>query len=195
MTQMLKVAEIQQLEPHDRVIREVTSPAQGLVLLDCKFDMDEEEEGNESVRLSAPLHWRAGTWTKPPIDITLRADDGRFQSLQLVLQDETIPTRAIIVPGQATSSCKGIPIFDRTAWQEEEYYIDERLQPMLSWQEYNSVGVVFASMPVQVAQVCEIDASLMFLLDEQNQVIGFRINNLTKDEKHTLRWAAPNQSV
>jgi hypothetical protein len=181
---MLKVVEIKDIQV--RVAREITSPAQGVVLIDCLLTTDEEKKEPSPV----PFHWRAGDWSKPPIDITLEADTGRFQSLQLVLQDETI-TRTTLLSAESTEPSKGIPIFARADWSNNERYIDEHLQPMLSWEGPDNLLVVFTPTPVQVTQTCQVDASLMFLLNEQSEVIGFRLDQVTSEEKRTIRWAAP----
>jgi hypothetical protein len=86
---------------------------------------------------------------------------------------------------------KGIPIFERTPWSNDEWYIDETLSPMLSWGEENSLLVVLLPPPVQVARACQVNDSLLFLLNEQNEVIGFQLNQITREEKSTIRLAAP----
>lgn len=37
----------------------------------------------------APLHWRAGDWSKPPLDVRL-SDVGAVESIQFVFQDESV---------------------------------------------------------------------------------------------------------
>ncbi|GLV58223.1 hypothetical protein KDH_50560 [Dictyobacter sp. S3.2.2.5] len=188
---MLEVLEIEQLQT--KVAREITSPAQGVVLINCQVVTDETKDEENEADLSVPLHWRAGDWSKPPIDIALDADTGQFQSLQLVLQDETIG-RTTLLSAEMAASSEGRPIFARTAWRNDERYIDERLQPTQSWVEHGSLLVVFPLPPVQTTQICQVDDSLAFLLNEQNEVIGFRLDHITSEEKRTIRWAAPSRT-
>ncbi|HEU5375400.1 MAG TPA: hypothetical protein VFV38_08180 [Ktedonobacteraceae bacterium] len=183
---MLKTVEIEQLSV--QVIREITSPAQGVVLIDCRIAREEEDEEP----LTVPLHWRVGDWSKPPIDIALDADTGRFQSLQLVLQDETIERRVQPAIDVATlTSETGIPVFERTLWNNGERYADERLQPTPSWEGQSGLLVMFVPVPALIIRACLVDKSLMFLLDERDEIIGFQLNQITREEKRTIRWAAP----
>lgn len=183
---MLKIVEIEQLPA--RVLREITSPAQGLVLIDCQLSIKEENEEP----LAVPLHWRAGDWSKPPIDIALDEDTGRFQSLQFVLQDEVIERGTLPGIDLATlTSETGVPIFERGLWSDDEHYADERLQPISTWERQNDLLMVFTSQPAQVTKACLVDDSLAFLLNEQNEIIGFQLNQITREEKRTIRWASP----
>jgi hypothetical protein len=183
---MLKIVEIERVPA--KVTREVTNLAQGVVLIDCRLTTDEENEEP----LSVPLHWRAGDWSKPPIDIALDAETGHLRSLELILQDEIIEHKTLLSTELADIDIdRGTPIFERTLWSDDERYVDETLMPTLSWGEQNSLLVVLVSPPVRVARTCLVDSSLVFLLNEQNEIIGFRLNQITREEKSTIRWASP----
>ncbi len=183
---MLKLVEIQHSSA--QMIREANSPAQGLVMIDCQFA---REEGNEEP-LPVPLHWRVGDWSKPPIDIALEEETGRFQSLLLVLQDETIARKKLTdVDLTVLPSETGIPVFERAPWKKDETYLDEHFQPTLSWDEQSNLLVAFVLAPIQVTKLCLVDDTLTFFLNAQEEIIGFQLNHITNEEKRTIRWAAP----
>lgn len=82
-------------------------PTPGVVLLDVAVGKPP----------SVPLHWRAGTWAKPPLDILLDGE-GRFFALQFVLQDERVERRD--QPALRKSQA-GVPIFDVAEWPEDGF--------------------------------------------------------------------------
>lgn len=181
---MLKAAEIERLPA--KVIREITSPAHGLVLIDCRLARAEDDEEPPPIS----LHWRTGDWSKPPLDIALDEDTGRFQSLQLALQDETIERKMLSDVEPATlASETGIPVFERTLWSDDDRYVDENLQTIPSWEGQSNLLVVFGSSPVQITRACLVDASLTFLFNEQDEVTGFWLNQVTQEEKRIIHFA------
>src|SRR4051794_27522484 len=70
----------------------------------------------------APLHWRAGDWQGPPVDVSINPETGGLRAIQAVLQDRT-PERTGTTPPRATRS--GLPEFDTTPWAGGERYRDE----------------------------------------------------------------------
>ena len=183
---MLKAVEIERLPA--KVVREITSPAQELVLIDCQLARAEDDEEPPPVL----LHWRTGDWSKPPLDIALDEDTGRFQSLQLAIQEEAIERKMLPGVDLATlASETGIPVFESTRWGDDDRYIDENLQPILSWEEPSDLLVVFGPSPVQITRACSVDASLAFLFNEQDEIVGVRLNQITHEEKRTIRLATP----
>lgn len=96
-------------EPGPRVATwSIETPTPGVVLIDVTI---------ERQAASAPLHWRAGTWSKPPLDLALD-DEGRLVGLQFVLQDERVAA------GQWTvfpDPEEGLPVFDIQGWPSERY--------------------------------------------------------------------------
>ena len=93
--------------------RRVESPTPGVVLVDVWVT---ESEG------SAQLHWFASSGRKPPMDIAL-GFDGRFRSVQFVLQDEFVPGGSPPVPSDMRP---GVPTFDVVGWPADRYR-DERI--------------------------------------------------------------------
>lgn len=97
--------------PAPQVSIRVESPVPGVVLIDAALDRDD-----------APLHWRAGLWNKPPLDISLH-HDGRLAGIQFVLQDEKVPdTNAVPAVG---GSKGGWPVFDVASWPADRYLDEE----------------------------------------------------------------------
>ena len=90
----------------------VESPVPGLVLIDAVLDRQE-----------APLHWRAGLWDKPPLDISL-APDGRLTAVQFVLQDERVPrSDGLQLSGAGPGG--SWPVFDVVSWPDGRYLDEE----------------------------------------------------------------------
>jgi hypothetical protein len=91
-----------------RIDISVDSPTTGVVIVDIKI-------GSQST--PAPLHWRAGDWTKPPLDISL-SPEGLVESIQVVFQDEEVT----MVDGDvATEEEPGVPSFRVDEWPADRY--------------------------------------------------------------------------
>jgi hypothetical protein len=65
----------------------------------------------------APLHWRVGTWGKPPLDVALD-QQGQLVGFQFVLQDEQVPVREL---RELPPSESGAPRFDIENWPTARY--------------------------------------------------------------------------
>src|SRR5699024_6091961 len=65
-----------------------------------------------------PLHWRAGDWTKPPLDIEINPLTGQVQGLQLVLQDEHVSQGTSEI---ARQYAVGIPVVEMAGWPTDRY--------------------------------------------------------------------------
>ena len=66
----------------------------------------------------SPLHWRAGLWDKPPLDVTMDAAGGLL-GVQFVLQDERVDRGGTLAVSAEPES--GRPVFDVEAWPADRY--------------------------------------------------------------------------
>lgn len=105
---------IRQESPPPEISILIESPVPGVVLIDIVLDSH-----------NAPLHWRAGSWDKPPLDVSLRPD-GWLAGVQFVVQDEEVPMRAGLDPSSGEAG-GGWPIFEVALWPDDERYVDEKL--------------------------------------------------------------------
>lgn len=87
----------------------IECPSPGVVLINVEI------EGSNSL---APLHWRTGDWTKPPLDIEVNPSDGAVQAIQVVLQDENVPLGALRAGHEGAV---GIPLVDVEGWPDDRY--------------------------------------------------------------------------
>lgn len=110
VTAMLKLIRQDLLEPEVSIL--VESPVPGVVLIDAVLGRPE-----------APLHWRAGLWNKPPLDVSL-VPNGRLAAVQFVLQDERVPrSESLNLSWDGTG---GIwPVFDVGSWPDGRYLDEE----------------------------------------------------------------------
>lgn len=107
---MLKL--IRQDLPLPEVSLLIESPVPGVVIIDAVLDRQE-----------VPLHWRAGLWDKPPLDVSL-APDGRLAGVQFVLQDERVPrSNGPQLPGDETGG--SWPVFEVASWSDGRYLDEE----------------------------------------------------------------------
>lgn len=88
----------------------------GVVLIDVYID------GLPSSSTNIPLHWRAGTWTKPPLDLRL-SSTGTLLGFDFTLQDERI---AVAESTSFPAPRAGSVVFQTEGWPPDRY-LDERL--------------------------------------------------------------------
>lgn len=162
------------LDPHTvRAAWSIEAPTPGVVLIDVTL--------GES-RPTTPLHWRMGTWTKPPLDLSLD-DGGRPVALQFVLQDERVAA------GQSLADLPepegGVPIFDINDWPPERY-CDEtgpvRANRLPSGELRLQIGE-----PQPVRRACRTAPGLLLGFDERDVLAEIRLGPLAGED-----WEAIN---
>ncbi len=159
------------VEPEARTVAwSVQSPTPGVVLLDFTI------EGRAPW---APLHWRAGLWSKPPLDLSLDAA-GQLVALQFALQDERV------LPGEATLLAApetGLPVFDVNEWPSERYR-DEKI-PVEPIRTSSGDLVVRIGPPRPLARVCGVVPGLLMAFTDVGNLAEIRLGPLDRED-----WAA-----
>ena len=165
---MLRLA---RLEPAARVraIREVVSPTGGVVLVNVTLPA-----GSRS-----PLHWRTGTWDKPPLDVEIDPHDGRLQALQIVLQDESVPL--IVKRVDASDSCEGLPVFDTSGWVSADRYRDETMAVAVNRAADDRLEAWLGGEQEPVS-VLTVDDELALLFAGEGELVAIRVGPLTSHE-------------
>jgi hypothetical protein len=151
----------------------VGSPASGVAILDLKVDSQQTE---------VPLHWRAGDWVKPPLDVALTRA-GQIQGIQVVLQDEAVEM-------SATSRAQdefGIPSFEVDDWPADRYSdfrVKVKLRRMLSGEFIATIGSSI------VTRYISVDNKLKLGLDFDDYLVSIIVGPLAADQWHVLETAA-----
>jgi hypothetical protein len=151
-------------------------PTRGVVILDAAIGPPPPG--------APPLHWRAGDWTKPPLDIRL-SDEGSVQSIQFVFQDEAVHVDDVVLPSNVES---GVPAFDVDAWPSDRYCdarVSVRTLRLASGELYTTIGDAHPSRSVSVAW------GLRFDFDVSDQLVGIALGPLTSAEWHLIDASSP----
>ncbi|HEV2376997.1 MAG TPA: hypothetical protein VGS19_33145 [Streptosporangiaceae bacterium] len=150
-------------------------PTRGVVVLDVAVG---------KATSSAPLHWRAGDWTKPPLDLQLN-NAGAVESIQFVFQDESVDAGESLLP---SDSVIGLPVFDVQRWSPDRY-MDARVavetMRLQSGELYPAIGVDSPKRAISVTW------GLRFGVDSSSQLVAIAIGPLTPDEWQLIEAAAP----
>lgn len=96
----------------------VESPVRGVVNVDVTVG-----DGSGG----APLHFRIGDWSKPPVDVSIGAD-GAVQGVQIVLQDEAVMRS--VEPSEVRDAPMARVCFEVADWPDARYR-DERGEVVL----------------------------------------------------------------
>ena len=150
-------------------------PTRGVVLLDVAVG---------ETATSAPLHWRAGDWSRPPLDVRL-SDHGEVESIQFVFQDESVDVGEVTPPPDMAT---GLPEFDVTAWPSDRYSdvrVPVTTRRLPSGQLYAAIG------ESQPARSVSVTWGLRFDFDAADQLVGIALGPLTADEWQVIEASAP----
>jgi hypothetical protein len=166
-----------------KIVCKVENPtASGLTLIDYELTCEQETR-------HSPLHWRVGTWEKPPIDVEIDSESGQLWAIQLVLQEETVPLQKLCKSSFEHQS--GVPIFNRSLWLPEVLYYDEKVQVFTAWNSQDELCTIFVTPPAQVALECHVSNTLSLLFDLSMHLIGFKFREFTDVEKAMIQKAKP----
>jgi hypothetical protein len=150
-------------------------PTRGVVILDVAVG---------EVATSTPLHWRAGDWSKPPLDVRL-SDDGEVESIQFVFQDESVDVGDVVPP---TDTATGLPVFDVGAWPSDRYYDVRVPVTTLRLPSGHLYAVIGDSQP---SRSVSVTWGLRFDIDPADQLVGIALGPLTADEWQLIEASAP----
>jgi hypothetical protein len=157
------------------VTRHIDSPCRGVVLLDYALAAG-----------GVALHWRAGDWSKPPLDVSVDPATGRLVALQYVLQDERLPVLGPI--SQSADRREGVPIFDLSAWAPDERYVDEVASVSAGW--VSSTDMVIRLAEARAAGVeCAVSPELSLLFEAGGMLVAVLMRSITDEEKGTIARA------
>jgi len=165
---MLKWRDIE--KTHSEITWTIGSPVPGVVIIDVTV-------GSE--RVPVPLHWRAGTWRKPPLDIILD-DRGRLVAMQFVLQDERMEIR------DGTRHVEpeiGVPRFDVSSWATDRYR-DEQV-PVVALRAVTGELVIRIGDEQPLSRACEPSPGLVLAFGDDDGLARIEIGPLTNDD-----WAS-----
>jgi hypothetical protein len=145
----------------------IESPTPGVVLINLAIDGMSEP---------VPLHWRAGTWTKPPLDVELDAR-GRLVGLQFVLQDERVPVgEGSVLPERDTA----LPIFDVTAWPHDRY-LDEKIPVVANRLRGGELALLIGDR-LPLTKAIQIGSSLTLAFANSGRLAEIRLGPLSGDD-------------
>jgi len=150
-------------------------PTRGVVILDVAVGQDASD---------APLHWRAGDWSKPPLDVRL-SDVGAVESIQFVFQDESVNAGEVVMPAEVEV---GLPTFDVGEWPADRYSdarVDVRTLRLPSGELYAAIG------DGQPERSVSVTWGLRFGFDSSDQLVGIALGPLTADEWQLVEASAP----
>lgn len=145
----------------------IEAPTVGVVLIDVTIRRAES---------AAPLHWRAGAWTKPPLDVSLD-DEGRLISIQFVLQDERVsPGQWSVLPDPEGAA----PVFDVKNWPAERYR-DETLAVTASRLSGGELALRIGDEQ-HLARACRVDAGLLMAFGADGDLAKILLGPLANED-------------
>ncbi|MCP3880990.1 MAG: hypothetical protein GY701_21720 [Sulfitobacter sp.] len=131
----------------------------------------------------APLHFRVGDWSKPPVDISI-GGDGAVLGAQVVLQDEVV-ARALAAPGGSDVGEGGVQL-DVSQWPDDRYW-DDRSDVVLARE---SDGVLLVSLGQgQADERWQVGEGLVVGFVD-SQLCELRVGPLSEDEWVTIEASA-----
>ena len=174
---MLRVVSLEAVGYRDGLRLRVESPTRWVCFVEAGLEPLD-------ARRALPLHWRAGDWSKPPIDIEVDPTSGLLLNVQLVLQDERVLPRCARPVGEAEAA--GVPRFDVSTWARGERYQDETMCVTIAWSAVDSLYMEFES--VERANRIDVAPCLAMFVTGVGRCVGIEMVGLDHDElRHIAR--------
>ena len=144
----------------------IESPTPGVVLIDVHVVGIEE---------AVPLHWRTGTWSKPPLDVSLDRE-GRLVGFQFVLQDERVREG---IPLDFPVPKLGLPVFDVEDWPSDRY---ADVKSALEAFRLEGSELELRLGDESVRQACQVGSSLFMTFGDHDRLSAIRLGPLSVED-------------
>lgn len=154
-------------------------PAPGVVIIDVAVG---------DAASAVPFHWRAGDWTKPPLDFRL-SERGALESIQIVFQDEEVSEGEGVAP---PATARGCPVFDVGDWPAGRYLDVRTSVRVLRLPSGELRAVIGDREPEQSIAVAE---GLRLEVDPARHLVGVVFGPLSVGEWHKLELAGPGDAA
>jgi hypothetical protein len=132
------------------------------------------------------MHWRAGDWTKPPLDISL-SPDGRIENVKVVFQDEVVA----IAPDERQilnePSAPGFPFFDLHEWPSDRY-LDAHAS--VHYRRLDSGELLVTLQDAHPLRLLQLGKGLTLGFDSSDELACTLIGPLADDEWRLIEAAA-----
>lgn len=171
----LRLASTLGIDTSEHVSWTIDCPAPGTLIIDVAVG---------HAASAVPLHWRAGDWTKPPLDFRL-SERGALESVQVVLQDEEVSEdEGAALP----ATVRGCPVFHVGDWPEGRYMDVRTSVKILRLPSGELHAVIGDRMPEQSIVVAE---GLRLEVDTARRLVGAVIGPLSVSEWRKVQLASP----
>jgi hypothetical protein len=148
---------------------DLTIPSPTVAILDIKVGRNQPP---------VPFHWRAGDWSRPPLDISL-SDAGSVESVQVVCNKGELRRVEFAMPRVSF----GTPIFDVSGWPESRYR-DCRLAVAMARTGSEEITVDFG-IAGRTARALNVGPGLNLILSEAQDLVGFSVTGIKSKD---LDW-------
>jgi hypothetical protein len=145
----------------------IETPTPGVVFIDVALDGDAPP---------APLHWRASTGAKPPLDLSLDGG-GRLVGFQFVLQDERVPSGEWSVLPDPEN---GVPLFDVSEWPSDRYR--DEIVPVSASRLSGGELTLRLGEARAPTHACQVGAGLVMAFNEDNSLAEIRLGPLDDED-------------
>ncbi|MHB1685213.1 MAG: hypothetical protein ACYCYO_20805 [Bacilli bacterium] len=73
-------------------------------------------------KIPSPYHWMLEDGRKPGLDISFNPTNGNMVYMKFFLQDEKVKVESVEI---SATELQGLPLFDKSDWNENQYYLSE----------------------------------------------------------------------
>lgn len=154
------------------------------LVFDCYLPI-EIEFGSWDITKESTLYWRTGDFKKTLLEIGIAETSGILRSIRLVTPPQ-ITMQDFKIFNNTTEL--GLPIFEITGWQEDDYYQDESINFQVYF-DNNSLVIVFSKPEITLTIINE---RIRFNFDRDNKLCSIEVINIKEAESKLLLEAFNN---
>ncbi len=158
------------------IVRNFELMGNKFLLMNLEFDIPIDSKNFERA-----YYWRLDTQRDlPPMEIGIRKSTGFIKSITLFISDKEFVSDDLNIP---LIDKIGLPCFETKLFKDEQFYFDTIGEYNVYYESDKLICLFDEMIP---SYIMVLNEYFSFILNQNNELVGFAINKLSKNEVEQL---------